>query len=391
MRSADVVIVGGGVIGSAIAYFLADADDFDGTVAVIERDPTYAGASTTLSAGSIRQQFSTAENIEISKFGIAFLKSIAEHLTVDGEAPDVGLQEKGFLFLATDDTRSILDANHALQRGHGCAVELLDPAGLKDRFPWLNVDGIAAGSFGVTDEGWFDPYALLQAFRRKARALGVTYVHDTVVGLTCDGGRVTGATLEHGGTVAAGAVVDAAGPRAARVAGFAGLDLPVHPRKRSVFVFDCRTPLPGHPLVICPNGVYVRPEGPNYICGVSPPADRDPDCLDHEVDWWLFEDIIWPTIAERIPAYEAIKPGRAWAGHYAYNTFDQNAILGPHPELPNFYFANGFSGHGLQQSPAVGRAIMERLVHGRYVTLDLSRFDYGRIAAGEPVIERNVV
>jgi len=387
----DVVVVGGAVIGSAIAYFLADSDDFDGTVLVVERDPSYAGCSTSLSAGSIRQQFSTPENIEISKFGVAFLHQVGDRLAVDGEAPRVDFRENGFLFLADPAALPTLQRNHDIQRAHDCAVALLTLDELGDRFPWLNVDGLGGGSLGLANEGWFDPYSLLQAFRRKARALGVDYAADEVVGLDVADGRVVAAHLAAGGRVACGTVVNAAGPRAAAVAAMAGLDLPVHPRKRCVFVFDCRTELPGHPLLINSDGVYCRPEGAGYICGVSPPSDRDPDCLDHEVDHGLFEDIIWPSLAHRVPAFEAIKPGRAWAGHYAYNTFDHNAILGPHPEVANFHFANGFTGHGLQQSPAVGRATMERIVHGAYRSLDLSRLDYTRIDAGAPVIEENVV
>jgi sarcosine oxidase len=390
-RSYDVVVVGGAVIGSAIAYFLADCDDFDGTVLVVERDPSYAGCSTALSVGSIRQQFSTPENIEISKFGGAFLKRIGDRLAVDGEAPKIDFQERGYLFLAGPSAMEALRRNHDIQRGHDCAVALLTPDELSDRFPWLNVDGLAGGSLGLENEGWFDPYSLLQAFRRKARALGVDYAADEVVGLEVADGRVVAAQLAAGGRVACGAAVNAAGPRAAAVAAMAGLDLPVHPRKRCVFVFDCRAELPGHPLLINSDGVYCRPEGTGYICGVSPPPDRDPDCLDYDVDYSLFEDIIWPSLAHRVPSFEAIKPGRAWAGHYAYNTFDHNAILGPHPEVANFHFANGFTGHGLQQSPAVGRATMERIVHGAYRSLDLSRLDYTRIAADAPVIEANVV
>lgn len=387
----DIVIVGGGVIGSAIAYFLTAQPDFDGRVLVVERDPTYASSSTALSAGSIRQQFSTPENIEISKYGAAFLKTLGDHLAVDGEIPDVSFHERGYLFLASEDGLSVLQRNHETQRSHDCDVVLLSPDELRDRFPWLNVSGIAGGSLGVTGEGWFDPYALLQAFRRRARAGGAVYHKGEVVAMTRNHDRVEAVQLADGGEVACGAVVNAAGPRAAGVAAMAGLELPVHPRKRSVFVFDCRTPLPGHPMLICPNGVYVRPEGTGFICGVAPPADRDPDTLDHEVDWWLFEEIVWPTLAARVPAYEAIKPGRAWAGHYAYNTFDQNAILGPHPDVPNFYFANGFSGHGIQQAPAVGRATMERIVYGHYRSLDLTGLDYTRLVADRPLIELNVV
>lgn len=392
----DVAIVGGGVIGCAVAAFLARDPAFGGTVLVVERDPGYTACSTTLSVGSVRQQFSTPENIEMSRFAVDFVRNIGDYLALDDEpppidVPDVHFVEAGYLFLATPAGVPALRANHAVQRSHGAAIALLDDAALRARYPWLDTDGIAAGSLGLEGEGWLDPSALLHGFRRKARSMGVTFLHDEVAGLNREGGRVTALALKSGRTVACGAVVNAAGPRAADVAAMAGSDLPVRPRKRIVYVFDSRTPVPGCPLVILPNGVYVRPEGGFFVCGVSPPADRDPDCLDLEVEYDLYDEIVWPALAERIPAFEAIKLIRAWAGHYAYNTFDQNAILGPHPEAGNFYFANGFSGHGLQQSPAVGRAIAELIVHGGYRTLDLGRFGYDRIVANRPIRELNVV
>lgn len=392
-KAYDVVIVGGGVVGSAIAYFLAGETDFTGSILVVERDPTYAEAATGRSAGGIRQQFSTPENVRMSQFGAAFLKSIGDHLAIEGEAPpDVSFVEGGYLFLATEAGLPVLTANHAVQTGLGARVELLSPAGLRDRFPWLNVEDLAGGSLGLADEGWFDPHALLQAFRRKARSLGVTYAQDEAVGLDRRGGRIVAVRLAEAGAIGCGAVVNAAGYRgAASLARMAGLDLPVRPRKRFVYVFDCRTPIPGLPLLIDPSGVYVRPEGSGFICGVSPPEDADPDCLDLEIDYAPFEEVIWPTLAHRIPAFEAIKLVRAWAGHYDYNTLDQNAILGPHPEVANFFFANGFSGHGLQQSPAVGRALSELIAYGAYRTIDLRRFSYERVRTGEAIREVNVV
>jgi sarcosine oxidase len=202
---------------------------------------------------------------------------------------------------------------------------------------------------------------------------------------------VTSLTLKSGATIACGALVNAAGYHAHEIAAAAGIALPIRPRKRFVYVFDCRERLERAPLLIDPTGVYFRPEGASYICGVSPPEDQDPDCTDFELDYRLFEEMIWPTLAHRVPAFEAIKLVRAWAGHYDYNTLDQNAILGPHPEIANFYFANGFSGHGLQQSPAVGRAIAELIAYGAYRTLDLRRFSYARVLKNEPIIEINVV
>lgn len=390
-KSYDVVIVGGAVIGSAIAYFLAGPIGFKGSVLVVERDPTYAEAATPRSAGGIRQQFSTAENIRMSMFGAEFVRNVADHLSVEGERAELPFVQNGYLFLASEAGLKVLRENHLLQTELGADIAFLDSAALTARFPWLNVDDLAAGTLGRSNEGWTDPYGLLQAFRRKARALGVTYVKDEVVGLRRDGARIGTVRLAEGGEIACGTVVDAAGLRAHEVAAMAGLDLPVRPRKRFVFVFDCRAPIEKAPLLIDPSGVYFRPEGASYICGVSPPEDADPDCLDFEIDYSLFEDTIWPTLAQRVPAFEAIKLARAWAGHYDYNTLDQNAILGPHPELANFHVAAGFSGHGLQQSPAVGRAIAELIAHGAYRSIDLSRFGWERVLRNEPLFERNVV
>jgi len=390
--SYEVVIVGGGVIGSAVAFFLASDPAFRGRVAVVEKDPSYQSGATGRSAGSIRQQFSTPENVAISRYGAAFLKRLPEHLAVNGEVPDLQFQEKGYLFLAGPAGAEILRANHAVQRAGGAQVALLDPDALRERFPWLRVDDLAAGSLGLADEGWFDPFALLQAFRAKARSLGVDYLADEVTGLELARGRVTAARLASGGRLACGWLVNAAGVRGRRVAAMAGVELPVSARKRCVFVFDCREALPGCPLVIDPSGLYFRPEGSGFICGISPAeGEPDPESEDFEVEHALFEERLWPLLAERVPAFEAIKPTGAWAGHYDVNTYDHNAVLGPHPEIANLLFANGFSGHGLQQSPAVGRGLAEWIVQGGWKSLDLSRFAYDRLAAGRPLREVAVV
>jgi sarcosine oxidase len=387
----DVVIIGGGVIGSAIAYFLRGPLEFKGAVAVIEKDTSYETAATPRSAGGIRQQFSTPENIQMSQFAAAFIKSIGEHLSVEGEIADVPFTEWGYLFLATEPGLETLRTNHVTQTSLGAKVALLTPSELKTRFPWLTVEDLAGGCYGLANEGWTDPYGLLQAFRRKARTLGVAYFADEAVELERIGKRVAGVTLRNGGRIGCGAVVNAAGYYAHKIAEAAGLDLPVRPRKRMVYVFDCREKPERMPLTIDPTGVWCRPEGAAFICGVSPPEAEDPDATDFEIDYRFYEEVVWPTLAQRIPAFEAIKLVRAWVGHYDYNTFDQNAILGPHPDVANFYLANGFSGHGLQQSPAVGRAIAELIVHGRYLSIDLSRFAYERILRNAPVVELNIV
>ena len=387
----DVVVAGGGVIGSAVACFLALEPEFAGSVAVIEPDPTYATASTALSVGGIRRQFSTPENIAISEFSWQFLRSMDAHLRVDDEAPDVGLVESAYLFLASPAGAADLHRVHAVQREHGVAVALLTPADLAARFPWLVVDDLGGGSLGLGGEGWLDPWRLLQAFRRKARALGVAYRTDRVVGLKRSGRTIGAALLASGDRLDCGWLVNATGPRAAAIAAMAGIDLPVRPRKRLVFSVRAQDPPPPTPLVIDPSGVYFRPDGEGLLCGRSPPPDRDPDCLDLEVDHAWFETAIWPVLAARVPAFAAVKVTGAWAGHYAVNTIDGNAILGPHPDVDNLLFANGFSGHGLQQAPAVGRALADWIAFGRYRALDLTGLGWGRLADGRGRPETAIV
>ncbi|WP_428664350.1 NAD(P)/FAD-dependent oxidoreductase [Reyranella sp.] len=377
----DIVIVGGGVMGSSIAWHLSGDPNFDGTVTVIERDPAYTRASSALSASSIRQQFSTPLNIHLSRHGIGFLRQAKKLLDVD-----LGLREPGYLFLASPAGEAVLRANNVIQRGEGCLVELLDPAALIGRFPAISGEGVALASHGTANEGWFDGPALMQGFRRKARERGVRYLDDEVVGL-----EPHRATLRSGRSVEARTIVIAAGPWSGEVAAMAGIALPVEPRRRSVFVFDCRETLPLLPLTIDPSGVWFRPEGRFWLAGTTPAPGNDPPGAPLEVQHQEWDDMVWPVLAHRVPAFEAAKVVNSWAGYYEYNTFDQNGIVGRHPEIDSIVFATGFSGHGIQQSPAVGRAVAELIVHGSYRTLDLSPFGYERISAGRPVRELNVV
>lgn len=387
----DVVIIGGGAMGSAVACFLGLDPAFDGRVAVVERDPGYARASSALSAGSIRQQFSTPANIHMSRFGYALLRD-PSLLAVDGAAPDLGLVPRAYLLLAGPAGGAHLPAVHAAQAEAGARSALLDPAELAARFPWLATEGLSGGTLGLEGEGWFDGWALLQAFKRKARALGAVYLDDEVVGLDRDGDRIVSVRLASGRRLGAGQVVDAAGPLAATVAAMAGLDLPVRPRCRSVFVFDCEHGPHDAPLTVDPAGVYFRPEGNRFICGWSPgEGDADPDQPELIVDHALFEERIWPVLAARVPAFERLRPGASWAGHYEMNVFDANALIGPMPDLANFQVIAGFSGHGLQQAAAAGRGLAELIVHGRFVTLDLGQFSPARVAEGRPLVELAVI
>lgn len=392
MKSFDVVIVGGGIIGSAIAYFLAANDDFKGSILVIEKDSTYSKSSTTLSVGGIRQQFSTPENIEISKFAEIFIKSIKEFLSVDGEIPEISFKEAGYLFLATNSGIEILRKNFNLHRKHHVNAALLSADEIKDRFPWINVSGIAGGSLGLSGEGWIDPYSLLMAFIKKAKSLDVSYLEDELASIELRENKSFKLKLFKNGEICCGFFVNAAGTAAAQVAEMAGIkNFPVSSRKRFVYSFKCQKKIKDCPLVIDPSGAYFRPEGGKFLCGVSPPENKDPDCSDLKMDYSLFDEVIWPVLAERVKYFNTIKRDFAWAGFYAYNYIDQNAILGFHPEAENFIFANGFSGHGLQQAPAVGRAISELIAYGSYKSLDLSKFSYERFTSGDLIKESEIV
>ena len=376
-----IVIIGGGIIGSAIAAFLGERQA-GRDVIVIERDPAYRRASSALSTSSIRQQFSTPINIALSQAGLTFLRTVA------GE---VGLVEPGYLSLASDAWHGMLARQHAVQRRCDAPVALLAPDELARRFAWLNTTDLALGSLGLTGEGWFDGYGLLQLFRRRAMTGGARYLTDDAIGLERRGARIAAVRLAKGDTLPCDIIVNAAGPWAAAVAGWAGIDLPVRPRRRSVYVVDCRERPARFPLTIDPSGLWFRPEGTYTICGMPAPEDADPDEPPLEVEYNRFEPEIWPALARRVPAFAAVKLVGAWAGYYDYNTFDQNAVVGPAPGLDNFILANGFSGHGLQQAPAVGRAIAEWITAGRYLSLDLSPLGYERIPQDRPLREDNII
>jgi len=239
----------------------------------------------------------------------------------------------------------------------------------------------------------------MNGFKAKARALGAEYVTDEVVAIARSGDRITGVTLKSGAVVQAGTVVNASGPRAGLTAQMAGIPLPVEPRKRTLFVFDCAQTPEGSaavnggrlPLMIDPSGVFCRPEGRFFLSGAAPAEDPVVDFDDFEPRWEEFEDQIWPMLAARSPAFEAIKVVNQWAGHYDFNALDHNLIVGRHPQVQNFLFANGFSGHGLQQGPAAGRGVAELITYGRYRSLDLSEVGYERIIENRPFLEKAVI
>ena len=386
----DVVIVGGAMIGSSVAWWLSRDPDFDGRVLVIERDPSYEHASTTGTASCIRHQYSNPVNVRIGLFGSDFIKRFREFAGDD--APEVRLIEHGYLYLSNGAHDATHRENQATQAALGAATRILTPQQMAEIWPFFRLDGITLGSWNPVGEGWFDGATMFETFRRQARERGVEYVTDEAVGMTVSGGQVTAIQLKSGESVACGRVVNASGPRAALTARMAGLEVPVEPRKRCLFVFDAQEPPEQTlPLTITPEGVHVRSERQWYLCGTTPEDDKAVDFNDFDCVYEEFEEGCWPVLAQYIPAFEAIKLVRGWACHYAYNTLDQNAIVGPHPEVRNFLFCNGFSGHGLQQAPAMGRGLAELVVHGRYRTLDLSELGYERVVEGRPFLEKAVI
>ncbi len=387
----DVLIVGGAAIGSAAAFFLASQPNFNGKILVLEQDFSYEKSATALSAASIRHQFSTPENIRLSQFGSSFLQNIANYLAVGDEVPAVSFKERGYLFLATPDGISTLKSNHSVQKSENVDVSLLTPAQLRSRYAWLNVDDLSAGSIGNRGEGWLDANGLMQGFRKKAISLGVQYKQAKVEKLQRAGRKIISAELTDGTSISFDKVINASGIGASALAQTAGIGLPVEARKRTIFYFTSSAQIDNCPMVIDPSGAYFRPEGEGFIGGIAPSSEEDVQCDDFVIQHHLFEEVLWPILAARVPGFEALRLKRSWAGHYDMNTLDQNVILGAHPDVDNLLFANGFSGHGLQHSPAIGRALSEMVTFGEFRTLDLSALGWNRIVNNRPYLEANII
>ena len=390
--SYDVVIAGGAIMGASVAFFLSRNPDFGGSILVVERDPTYVNSSTARTNSCMRQQFSREVNIRISQFAAEFVRDFRDWMD-DPEAPEVAVNHFGYMYLAADEAAAeVLRINQRVQASLGAGTVIMTPEQIAAAYPFYNVDGIVCGSHNPVGEGWWDSGTVFDWWRRQARRNGVQHVTDEMIGIRRRGDAVTGVELASAGPVGCGALVNATGPRAAQTAAMAGLELPVEPRKRFTWIFDAAEPLEQDlPLTIDPTGVHVRSDGGAYLAGCPPDVDPPVAHDDFDMDHDIFEQKVWPVLAHRIPAFERIKVTSRWAGHYAYNYFDHNAVVGPHPEVRNFHFINGFSGHGMQQSPAMGRAVAELLCYREYRTLDLSELGYERIARGEPFVETAII
>lgn len=384
----DIIIVGGGIMGSSTAYNLMKADE-NIKVAVVERDPTYERASTTLSMVNARIQFSLKENIQVSQYAFDVLERFEEEMVIDDMKPQIYYRREGNLFLVEENNRQAAEEALYLQKRLGCQVEWWSPEQIKENYPLYEPAGLVGGSFGPHD-GHFDAYAVLMGYKKKARSLGAKYIKDEVVEILADHGRAYGVKLASGESLKSKFVVNCAGAWATEVARTAGAKIPVDPVKRQVFALDTAVKPEGPlPLTVLPSGLYFRTEtGGLILLGKS--MAEDPVGFDFRWDDKRFMEILWPELAEFVPAFDTLKLVRGWAGLYAVNNLDGNAILGEWPELQGFFLANGFSGHGLQQAPAVGR-YMSELILGKSPTLDLSIFRPERILENKPLSESGLV
>ena len=392
-QSYDVILIGGAMYGSSIAWWLSRDPAFDGSILLVERDLSFEFAATSHTNSCIRQQFSNTTNIQISQFGAEFINNFQSYFDHDPRVPDIPIQSFGYMYLAnTAADAENLRQSQVVQAQLGAGTRHMTAAEIQAEYPFYNVDDITAGNHNTANEGYFDGGTIFDWCKRVAQEKGAEYVQNEVVTINRQANRIHSVTLASGETLSCGLLVNCTGPRGAHTARMAGIDLPVEPRKRYSFIFDAEQPLERDlPLTIDPSGVHMRSEGRYYLAGCPPDDDVPVAYDDFKQDHSIWQEKVWPILAARVPKFEAIKLINSWAGHYDYNTFDQNAIIGPHHEVENFLFANGFSGHGLQQSMAIGRGLAEFITYGAYRSIDLSPFAYKRIAEGNPLVEKVVI
>ena len=385
---ADVVIIGGGIVGSSIAYHLASFADGP-SVMVVERDPTYEYAATPRSNGGIRRLFSRPENIAMASHGLAFYRNFAQKLAVAGDPVDIGFRRQGYLFLSDAGDAAQMEENFNLQVSCGVDAELLSPAVLGERYPSLSIDGVELAVLSEND-AWIDPHAALMGFKRKARALGVRYLQAEVEALTTNRTAVRSARCADGREITGEVFVNACGAWCAELAASVELPLPVEPMSRESYYWRCESDIEPLPFVKTESDLAIRPEGAGFIGGVPNWSEKPGWNFDVSADY--FETVVWPALARRIPAMENIRLERSWRGHYARSALDYAPILGRAGDrLPNFILANGFSGHGIMHAPATGQGLAELIVYGEYRSIDLSCFGYHRVERNQPYREKGIV
>lgn len=382
----DIVIIGGGAIGAAAAYFLK-MHPRCGSVCVIERDPAYRLASTPRASGGVRRLFALPENIALSNFSIPFFADFATTMAVDGEKPDIGFKKNGYLFIVTPKHVDDLKRNYDIQRAHGVNAVLLDKSALKAKFPSMNVEDLGAAVHSP-DDGWLDPFAVLQGFRNKAKALGADFIADEVMAVTVEHNSARSVQLKSGSTVTGDVFINAAGAWAKEIAAMVGWRIPVEPLRRFEHYFESQESIEPLPYLKDPEKLAFRPEGRGYSGGV--PTLAEPRGYNFEVDHDYFDRVVWPALARRFPQFERTKCKNTMPGLYDQNDFDGNMIIGPGP-LANFHLLAGFSGHGLMHAPGCGRAITELILDGGYRSIDLTRFGWNRVSENQPYRERGII
>ena len=352
-----VDIIGGGIIGAATAFFLAKEGL---SVRVLERDASYQQSSFNRSCGGCRHQFSTKENVLMSKYSIEFIKQV----------PDVGFVGNGYLMLFDHSMKDDFELSTQLQQENGATTKVLTPQQLKNMFSWINVDDVYRACYtNDGSEGWFDPFSLHTWYKTEAKRNGAEFV------------EADGICRLHESTNKADVVVIAAGCWSGNVGKQYGIDIPVKGHKHTVYTVKCPTHLPDMPLVAdLITGAYWRPEGDGYIVGFA--GNSEWDAVDLEANWNQWEET-WTAMAHRAKMFEALRATSAWAGYYDTCLIDNNAII---DHVDNVYFATGFTGRGLMHSPAVGLTLME-MITKQSTTFDIDQYRLNR----QPSIEKYVI
>jgi FAD-dependent oxidoreductase domain-containing protein 1 len=387
--TADVVIVGGGIVGASVAYHLC-ADGFTGRVLVVDPDLTHARAATPASMGGVRTQYGVASNLALARYGLDFYAKFDDALAGGWGRPRGHFRRGGYLLLAHPSNEAALRKRCAAQQAIGVGVEWLAPEDIRRVVPALTVDGVA-GALWTRDDGYVSPRGALQGFVERSRELGATWRQDEVVGLQLEGKHAT-VHLRGAGPVSTPVVVLAAGAWSRELAGLAGVELPVHPLRRQACLVQLGAP-PATPLpMTLDRSVNIAfrsdTETADHLLVSRQLPDEAPG---FRFDWDVesFASYIAPRLRRYLPGSGEPRLQRGWAGHYDVSP-DENPILGAHPEHPALLIAAGFSGHGLMLAPATGRITSELIRLGRSQTLDARPYRLTRFAEGEPIVDPQI-
>ncbi|WP_077487820.1 NAD(P)/FAD-dependent oxidoreductase [Sinomonas mesophila] len=382
---ADVVVIGGGIVGFATALQMKLTDPH-AEVVIVEKDPTYAKAATGKGTGGIRQLFTRPENIALSQYTLDIVENWGDWAAVPGvSTPDLKWRSNGYLFIAGEKDVDILARNYETQRACGVDAEWIEPAELGRRYPEIRTDDLRGAVLSSRD-GWLDPKAFFEGVQNRARHAGVTVLEDEVQGLIADSPKVTGVRLASGPVLTADAFVNTAGTWAPGLAAQLGMDLPVEPMRRHEHYAVASKPLDHLPFIKDIAGLAIHA----HLGGVSVGlVDFDhPGGEEFTIDPEYYAKVVEPALAHRISGATDFREQRTWTGLYDQNRFDGNAIVGNwQGRYDNFYVAAGFSGHGFMHALGVGRAIAEHITTGKYLTIDLTPFGYQRVGDNAPYAE----